>query len=116
MHLKPYLRKSLNDRISGYKVRIELTEESLRVLEGTNTGRACYTVYLRSLWENEGEKSTTTEYTGTLKNAIEKAEAEFEAINHRHDGQTDCSVEIRLGEDSYSIPEEYWQKFQEISE
>jgi hypothetical protein len=112
MHLKPYLRKTLNDKIEGYKSRMDLTEESLRVLEKTNTGRANYVVHLEALWANEGESSTTTEHSGTLKDAIERAEAEFKSTNHRSDVQADCSVAICLGDDRYSIPQEYWQKFQ----
>lgn len=112
MSLKLYLRRILNERVEGYKSGIDLTEESLRVLEQTNMGKANYVVHLRSLWANEGESSTTTEHRGTLKDAIERAEAEFKSTNHRGDVQADCSVDICLGNGRYSIPQEYWQKFQ----
>jgi len=112
MHIKPYLRETLNERIEGYKSGIDLIEESLRVLEQTNTGKANYVVNLKSLWVNKGESSTTTEHRGTLKDAIERAETEFKSVNHRGDVQADCSVDICLGDDRYSIPEEYLQKFQ----
>lgn len=114
MHLKTYLRKTLNEKIEGYKSGIDLTEESLRVLEQTNTGKANYVVHLRSLWANEGESSTTTEHRGTLKDAIERAEADFKSTNNRSDVQADCSVAICLGDGRYSIPQDYWQKFQEM--
>ena len=82
-------------------------------MEQTNIGYADYVVHIKSLWEDVGEKSTTTEHKGTLKDAIKNAVAEFEAINHRHDDQRDCSVEILLGNKVYPIPKEYWQKFLE---
>ncbi len=89
-----------------------MTEESLRVLEQTNTSKADYVVHLKSLWTNEGESSTTTKHRGTLKNAIERAELEFKSANNRRYVQADCSVDICFGNDRYSIPQEYWQKFQ----
>ena len=113
MHLKPFLRKTLNERSGVYKSKIELTEESLRVLEQTGTSKANYIVYLES-WTYEGE-STITEHKGTLKDAIKRAEAEFKTTNNRSDIQANYSVDILLGDGRYLIPKSYWQKFQRNS-
>lgn len=62
MRLRPYLRKTLDEKLEGSKSGTDSTEESLRVLERTDTDKANYVVHLRSLWEDEGERSTTTEH------------------------------------------------------
>jgi len=113
MSLKQYLKKTLDEKIEEYKSGTDLTEESLRILEQTKTNTANYVVYLRSLWENEGERSTTTVYHGTLRKAIEVAEAEFKKRNNRSDVQASWLVDICLGTSRYSIPEQYWKKYRE---
>tara|TARA_B100001971_G_C17915015_1_gene394814 strand:+ start:206 stop:550 length:345 start_codon:yes stop_codon:yes gene_type:complete len=111
MDLKPYLKEALNEKIEKHRSWIDLTEESLRVLEQINTDRADYVVYIRSTWEREGEQSTTTVHQGTLKEAIEEAESEFKFRNDRSDIQAVYSVDIYLGDSKVSVPNEYWSQF-----
>ena len=104
MTFKQSLTKFLNKQILEFR-------ESLEILEKTDYRNANYIVSLRSLWANEGEKSTKTKHLGTLKDAIEKAEKEFKVANMRNDVQADYLVSIRLGKSTYSVPEKYWEKF-----
>ena len=113
MRLKSYLRKTLADLAQQLRDQAALTDQSTEVLEKTNTGRALYEIHLASMWANEGEESTTTKYKGSLKQAIEQAEAEFKKRNSRGDVQARCSVTIQLGEGAYPIPKEYWEQFRE---
>ncbi len=108
MSLKSYLQSGLEDRIIGLKESVTQTEEALRILEERGTRGATYTIYIRSLWENYGEKSTTMEHKGTLKDAIERAEREFKTTNRRSDVQASIQVEIHLGNVRYPVPDRYW--------
>ncbi|RLI99008.1 MAG: hypothetical protein DRP06_04355 [Candidatus Aenigmatarchaeota archaeon] len=111
MHIESYLRNFLNKKIKDCEVGIRSTKELLRVLEQTNIDEATYIVHFKSLWEDDGEESTRTEYRGTLKDAMERAETEFKSTNRRSDVQADCSVNICLGDNQYQIPKAYWEKF-----
>lgn len=113
MSLKQHLRRDLNQLIEEHKSGIESAEDSLKALEQTDTDRANYRVYLRSLWEKEGGESTTTQHHGRLRDAIKKAEEEFRGRNKRNDVQADYSVEISLGNRRYQVPVKYWAEFKE---
>ena len=109
MGFKANLTKHFNKQISEFK-------KSLEILEKTDEQNANYVVYLHSLWENEGGKSTTTKHLGTLEEAIKKAEAKFKKVNGGDDLQADYVVSICLDKNEYGIPERYWKRFQEPSE
>jgi hypothetical protein len=104
------LRKHLTANLSK---RVEKATESLTVLEKINMKKATYLVNIQSSWEDEGEKSTSTEYIGTLKQTIEKAEKEFKTTNNRDDIQATYLVYIKLGSTGYPVPFQYWEKLRE---
>lgn len=113
MQLKKYLKKYLNDHIKGMKIKVAEHQKNLRFLEKINTKNVNYTVYLHSLWEMEGEKSTTTQHKGSLEQAIKNAEREFKIKNKRTDIQAEYKVYINLGNLEYLIPKEFWKEYKE---
>ena len=108
--LKEYLRKTLNEMISHMEGGIIKTRDTLKTLEAMDMDRAEFIVNLHSLSEDQGEKSVTRQYTGTLKNAIEMAEKEFKA-KYGEGIKAKYNVEIFIGERGYIIPEEYLFQF-----
>jgi len=111
MHLKSYIRKQLNDSLTGLKEQTRNIRKSAGILDKTNLEKANYAIHLHSLWE--GEKSTTTKHDGSLDEAVKKAEKEFKTANKRQDVQASWTVEIMLGEVGCMIPKEYWAKYRE---
>ena len=108
--LKEYMRKTLNEMISHMEGGIIKTRETLRTLEAMDMDRAEFIVNLHSLSEDEGEKAVTKQYTGTLKDAVEKTRKEFRS-KYGEDIQVKYLVEIFIGERGYIIPEEYLFQF-----
>lgn len=112
--LKEYLIKETDKQISDCEEEILLLKQIQGDLREIDINNATYTITLTSLWEKEGETSTETKHKGNLLQAIQKAEREFkEANNNRSDVQAKYGVEISVGEEECSIPEEYWEGFKE---
>ncbi len=113
MKLKTYLEKLVNDSLKKNRELVVQQEEILKILQKINTGKANYVICLDSLWENEGEESTITNYNGSLEKAIRKAEEEFKNKNKRIDTQARYAVYIKLGNLQYSVPEKFWEEYKE---
>jgi hypothetical protein len=114
MDLKSYLQEEINDSIESYKRAMTAQKKTLKRIKFLDVKHAEYTVYLHSLWENEGEKNTTTRAIGSLENAIKTAEEKFKKINgNRSDVQAKYRVDITIGKDKYSVPEPFWKKYTE---
>lgn len=114
MNLKTYLKTALKEDVASYQRLIANRVRSLQFLDEVGIKDATYEVHLRSMWEREGEKSSTTMYTGSLEGAIKEAEKRFKGLNHRDDVQAQYAVSINLGAKlSYTVPDKYWTKFKE---
>jgi predicted HNH restriction endonuclease len=113
MTLKKYLDRVIRAKIAELTEEKKLKIASLENLSDVDTKKADYMVHIVSLWAKEGEESTITKYTGTLRQAIQNAEDEFRATNRRKDIQADYRVAICIGIESYNIPEEYWKDFKQ---
>ncbi len=114
MKLQTYLRKDVKKSLKRLREKIIQTEKALPLLEGFNPERANYTVFLYSLWESQGEKSTTTRHKGSLEGAIRAAEEEFKGVNHnRRDVQADYSVSVIVGKLNLLVPPEYWSQYKQ---
>ncbi|MDP1729077.1 MAG: hypothetical protein Q8L27_02655 [archaeon] len=111
MSLTDYLIKHLGNEIKALRKIIQRTEKSLLVLDDCNLDEANYVVYLHSCWSNEGEKSITHSYRGSLKDAIKTAEEKFMKINNRRDVQAHYSVSIYLKKLPFDIPQNFWQNY-----
>ena len=112
MDLKDYLEEELKGSITNLKAVISQNRKSLRLLETADLDNSKYTVYLNSCWADHGEKSTTTNYEGSLEDAIKNAERRFMQVNNRSDVQANYFVKISLGKGKYEVPEKYWKKYQ----
>jgi len=73
---------------------------------------ANYAVHFNSLWTDHGGKNTTTNYKGSLREAIKKAENDFRRENGSDDTkQTRVYVDIKLEDLEYEVPKKYWSKY-----
>lgn len=114
MHLKSYLKKTMDEKLVKLESEAVMTKKALKDLQKTNLRKAYYIVRLNSLWANEGEKSIiTTTYGGSLEKTIKDAEQEFKKINNRSDVQAVCSVQIRIGSSVYVVPQKFWDSYKE---
>jgi len=111
MDLKEYVEKHLKDRAETLKTLTAQTRKASRLFEKADTQNSRYLVNLISLWADSGEKHTKTEYTGSLRDAIKKAEADFKRINDRTDVQAEYHVDVLIGGVSVVVPGEYWIKY-----
>jgi hypothetical protein len=111
MDLKKYLSKEIQQKITHLNELVAQNKKSLKVIDKFNPDNAHYEVSLKSLWEKEGEKSTLTRYTGSLENAIKRAENEFKDVNKRTDIQADWLVQVKFERTRYVIPWEYWANY-----
>ncbi len=92
------LEKMLDDSVRDLKANIKQVRGSLRALKITDIGNATYVVTLNSCWASDGEKCTTTQYKGSLADAIKTAEIEFQTVNSRIDIQAHYVVNIKLAD------------------
>ena len=113
MRLKTHLRRDITSSIKKREKDLEEERKALRALPKTDMRQADYIVFLRSHWAHEGEKHTTTEYPGSIEEAIRKAEKEFKRKNKRDDVQADYSVSIRISNMEYSLPSRFWEEYKE---
>lgn len=111
MRLKSDLKKKIEGYIQDHRDKIDSLGRALQTLGTTNFRKATYIINLNSAWACDGEKSTFTLHTGTLEDAIKTAESEFKSLNQRRDIQATYLVSIRLGQEDFSLPEEYWKQY-----
>ncbi|MDD5191911.1 MAG: hypothetical protein PHH54_04400 [Candidatus Nanoarchaeia archaeon] len=109
--LKKHFREELDQGVIDLKRSLVIAKNSLISLNNFNFRNAEYKVYLKSCWEDSGEKSIKTTYKGTLEDAIRIAEKRFMKKNHRSDVQADYSVDVKIGEIELSVPDQYWKKY-----
>ena len=111
--LKNHLGVVLTEQISQCKALEKKASFSLRVLKNVNPRNAKYKVVLTSCWRDYGEKQVVLEVEGSMRKAIEAAEAEFKRVNSRSDVQADYDVQIQVGQMQISVPMDYWAKYKE---
>ena len=112
MDMKKYAFGQLNKVLEDSRVISKRISKSLKLLDNLDLKKANYVVSFKSLWENEGGKSTHTEYTGSLEGAIAKAEEDFRVANNTPEStQARCFVQVRIGQLACPIPESYWKKY-----
>lgn len=114
MKLKSYLKKRICAETNTLRKLINQHQTDLELLDKINPRDFIYRIYLHSCWANEGEKSTTSQYKGTLNEAIKRAEEEFKLVNHRSDVQANYAVSVVLGKEEYALPESFWRKYRSV--
>ncbi len=113
MSIKVFLRKEIATQLTKLREQVANNEEAEQALVDLNPRKANYQVLLCSSWSSEGEESTTTDHTGTLAEAISRAEQEFKKVNHRSDVQGSYDVYVRVGKVKYKLPEALWEEHRE---
>jgi hypothetical protein len=111
MELKDYLQNEIGNSLKNSETLIKQDKKALKILESLDIDNADYVIGILSCWSGDGEKNTLTNYKGSLKEAIQLAERQFKKVNKRSDIQGYFSVQMRLGEREYFLPEEYWKGY-----
>jgi hypothetical protein len=116
MSLKELIKKDFEsgkvevDKVIARNAKIDA---AIAGLDSFNPEDANYKVDLHSCWHSEGEKNTTTNYKGSLCNAIKKAEEHFKKVNRRGDVQARYYVEVIIDGIGIEIPKKYWSRYEE---
>lgn len=111
MELKSYLLEEINDSLDSLKRRMTEQKKAVKRIKFLDTEHAEYTVYLNSLWQDQGGKNIQTRHIGSLEDAIRTAEEVFKEQNSSQDIQAKYAVDITVGRQKYSVPENYWNKY-----
>ena len=111
MSLKKDLKNNLEHLLQETHSKEREIEEDLDSLKSFNPENAKYRIFLRSLWANYGEQSTTTEHKGNITDALAKAASDFKKVNKRGDVQAYWEVFVELGKREHRIPEKYFEKY-----
>jgi len=110
--LTEYLTSIINEREDNVRELANMLEDSRNKLENMDLDNANYAVHFNSLWTDHGGKNTTTNYKGSLREAIKKAENDFRRENGSDDTkQTRVYVDIKLEDLEYEVPKKYWSKY-----
>jgi len=109
--MKEYLKGHIKKEINDMKSILKAHRKSLKDLEGADLENTIYIIRINSSWADYDETSVKITHTGSLEDAIKKAQEDFKERNKRSDVQGRYQVHIKLSDILHTIPEAYWKRY-----
>ncbi|NCN53115.1 hypothetical protein GW950_01475 [Candidatus Wolfebacteria bacterium] len=112
-----FLLSSLLKKLTKLKNELKCLNNDLGKLMDDNFEEFKYNIYLKSLWEKEGEKSISILGIKDLRKGMHCAINNYKKENHRDDIQAHFYVYIVLPSGSeLELPEKFWEHYRKSGE
>jgi hypothetical protein len=112
-NMKKTLLKELQRAIKETEDSLQKLNDARRALQENGIKNATFIVQVYSSWNDEKDIKVVEQMP--LQKVIEKAEAEFMAVNHRSDVQCNYFVYIVLNGLQVIVPDALWRSFTQKS-